>query len=155
MLANLARTYEELGQQESALSLERDIYFGFLKLKGEEHEHPLLAANNYSASLVSLERFKEAKSLLRKMIPVARRALGSSNVTTLRIGMNYARALCEDGATLEDPDLREAVTTLEDTEPIARRVLGGAHPTTMGIEKTLQNARAELRARETPSPGGA
>jgi len=56
----------------------------------------------------------------------------------------YARALCEDaGATLDD--LNEAVTTLEDIERTARRVLGGAHPTTMGIERSLQNSRAELR----------
>ena len=64
----------------------------------------------------------------------------------------YARALLEDeGATLDDH--REAVTTLEDTDRIARRVLGGAHPTTVGIEDTLQDAQAALRARETqPSP---
>ena len=63
-------------------------------------------------------------------------------------------ALCRaDGATLDD--VREAVTTLEDTRRIARRVLGGAHPTTMGIHQNLRNARAALRARETPSsPSG-
>ena len=58
-----------------------------------------------------------------------------------------------DGATLED--LREAVTTLEDTERTARRVLGGARPLTIEIEKELRDARAALRARETPSsPSG-
>ena len=46
----------------------------------------------------------------------------------------------------------EAVTTLEDAERTGRRVLGGAHPTTAGIEHDLQNARAALAARETPSP---
>ena len=50
------------------------------------------------------------------------------------------------GATLDD--LREAVTTLEDVGRIARRVLGGAHPVTEEIEGDLENARAELRARE-------
>ena len=54
----------------------------------------------------------------------------------------------DDAATLDD--LHEAVTTLEETEPIARRVLGGAYPITIGIEKLLRNARAALRARETP-----
>ena len=57
----------------------------------------------------------------------------------------------DPGATLDD--LRDAVTTLEDTARIARRVFGGAHPTTTGIERRLRNARAVLRARETPSPG--
>ena len=62
--------------------------------------------------------------------------------------------LCNDpSATLDD--LREAVTTLVEIEGTARRVLGGAHPTAVGIEKSLQKARAALRAREAPSPRGA
>jgi hypothetical protein len=62
----------------------------------------------------------------------------------------YTNALYEDpGATLDD--LREAVTTLEDAGRIARRVFGGAHPTTEAIGERLRQARAALRARETPS----
>ena len=59
----------------------------------------------------------------------------------------------DDGATLDD--LHESVTTLEETERIARRVLGGAHPITEGIRQDLRDARAALRARETPPPGSA
>ena len=60
-------------------------------------------------------------------------------------------ALYEDpDATLDD--LREAVTTLEEIEPTARRVFGGAHPLTKTIVETLRDARAALRARETPPP---
>ena len=62
----------------------------------------------------------------------------------------YAQALyMDDVATLDD--LREALTTLEDSERIARRVFGGANPITAGIEVALRDARAALRARETPS----
>ena len=107
-------------------------------------------------SLVRLKRFEEGKALLLKLIPVARRALGESHDLTLRMRWTYAEALClslrDDSASLDD--LREAVTTLEDTQRIARRVLGSAHPTTEGIEDALRNARAALRARETPSPPG-
>ena len=61
----------------------------------------------------------------------------------------YARALYhDDTATLDD--LREAVTTLEETERTARRVLGRAHPIVVAMEQSLRNARAALRARETP-----
>ena len=75
---------------------------------------------------------------------------GEGYETTLRLRKVYAETLyVDDGATLDD--LREAVTTLEDMHRIARRVLGGAHPTTVGIEDTLQDAQATLRARETPS----
>ena len=56
------------------------------------------------------------------------------------------------GATLDD--LREAVTTLEEAERIARRVLGSAHPLAQDIDGGLRNARAALRARETPPATG-
>ena len=44
------------------------------------------------------------------------------------------------------------MTRLEEIERIARRVLGGANPTTNGIEDSLQDARAALRAREETQP---
>jgi hypothetical protein len=63
---------------------------------------------------------------------------------------NYAEALYrDDGAALDN--LREAVDTLEDTDRIARRVLGGENPITVRIEESLRDARAALRARDTPS----
>ena len=118
------------------------------------HEGADVAAINYASSLVNLERFEEAKPLLRRKLPMARRVLGETNETTLRMRWYYAEALCRaDGATLDD--FREAVTTLEDTERIARRVLGAAHPITIGIGKALQRARKKLRAHETPPPGSA
>ena len=38
VLTNLAATYGELGQMEKALSMEREVYSGRLKLQGEENE---------------------------------------------------------------------------------------------------------------------
>ena len=58
---------------EDALRLERDVYFGFLKLLGEEHRDTFSAANNYADSLFRLQRFEEAKALLRKAVPMVRR----------------------------------------------------------------------------------
>ena len=131
----------------------RDVYSGRVKHNGEEDRVTLIAALNYAISLVCLKRFEEAKSLLRKVMPVARRVLGDTHDHTLRMREIYARALYYDpDATLDD--LREAVATLEDTERTARRVFGGAHPVTTGIERRLRNARAALAARET-SPGSA
>ena len=86
---------------------------------------------------------------MRKMMPVARRALGEGHRLTLKMRWNYAKSLHKDpDATLDG--LREAVTTLEEIEPIARRVLSGAHPTTTGIEHDLRVIRAALRARDPP-----
>ena len=104
--------------------------------------------NNYALAFLLLQRFEEAKPLLRKMLPVARRVLGENDETTLRMRWYYAMALYkEDGATLGD--LREAMTTLEETERTTRRIFGGAHPFTAAIETDLRRARAALRARET------
>ena len=107
-----------------------------------------MEANRYAACLSNVDRIKEAKSLLRKTAPVARRVLGEGHQFTLLIRRNYSVLLyTAAGATLDD--VREAVNTLEETERTARRVLGGAHPDVAGIEKSLQDARAALRARET------
>ena len=66
-----------------------------------------------------------------------------------RAKLIYARSLYEDdAATLND--LREAVTMLVETARTARRVLGGAHPLVLDMERKLRDARAALRARETP-----
>ena len=122
-----------------------------MKLYGKEHYETLTVALNYASSLLNLARFEEAKPLLRKMRPVARRVLGDDAEIALRMRAYYASSLYEDpGATLDD--LRKAVTTLEDTERTARRVMGGAHPLTVDIEDELRDARAALRARETPPP---
>ena len=111
----------------------------------------LREAENYALSLCNLQRFEGAKSLMRRLTPVARRVLGGSHRMTIRMSRTYAKALyMADGATLDD--LREAVTTLEEVGPTARRVLGSAHPTAKDFERHLLNARAKLRARETPSP---
>ena len=130
--------------------MKRDVYNAYLKLHGEEHGNTLRATNNYAVSLLDQQRFKEARSLLRKTAPVARRVLGERHETTLRMRWNYARALYRDDAATLD-DLRDAVSTLEDTVRLARHVFGGTHPITEAAECFLRDARDTLRARETPS----
>ncbi len=126
--------------------MRRNVYSGWLRLKGEENYETLREANNLANALLDLKRFKEAKALTRRMKLVARRVLGVDNILTLTMRSNYATALCNaNGATLDD--LREAVTTFEETERTARRVFGGAHPLTVDIEDVLRAARAALRAR--------
>ena len=127
--------------------MRQDAYSRTLKLEGEESRNTFLEASNYAVSLQKLDRFEEARSLLRKVMPVARRVLGDNDRLTLKMRWNYAEALYQsDGATLDD--IREAITTLEEIERTARRVLGGAHPVTVDTEDALRDARAALRARE-------
>ena len=61
------------------MGLRRDVYSGRLKLHGEEHENTLISALNYSAAFGVLKRFEEAKSLMLKMMPVARRVFGGNH----------------------------------------------------------------------------
>jgi len=152
--SNIATTYRRLGQHERALQMQRDVYSGWVKLCGEEHEDTLLAALNYADALTSLERFEEAKALSRKATAVAQRVLGENHEDTLRLRWIYATTLCrDDAATLAD--LRKAVTTLEEVEQNIQRVFGRAHPLTGGIGGDLRNARATLAARDLEALGNA
>ena len=145
---HLAMTYSALERYEEALRMRYDVYYGRLKLNGEEHRETLAAASSCALSLACLQRFEKAKPLLRKTMPVARRVLGESDDVTLAMRTNYASALYRDpSATLDD--LSEAVATLEDLEQAARRVMGGAHPLTSTIERHLGLARS---AAAPPSP---
>ena len=127
--------------------MQRDVYSGRLKLNGEGNKKTVIAAYNYSLSLNQLNRFEEAKLLLRKIMPVARRVLGVNAEVTLRMRWSYSESLYKDPAATLD-NLREAVTMLEDIERTARRTLGGAHPFTVDIEAEIRDARAVLGTRE-------
>ena len=146
-MSNLASTYQSLGRLEEALRVWKDVYSGGLRILGEEDGQTLISVLNYAKVLVDLERYKEAKALLRKSLPVARRNLGDCHDTTLRMRWICAEAFYnDDDATLDDR--REAVRTLEDLVRIARRVFGGAHPITVLIEKSMRHARVSVALRE-------
>ena len=150
--SNLATTYRMLGRLEEALRMRRDAYSESLKIVGPQDCDTIMAASNLAASLLDVRRFEEARSLVRKTLPVARRVLGEDNEVTLKMRAVYVGALFrDDDATLDD--LLEAVTTLEDVTRIARRVFGGAYPLTVNIEEELRDARAALAAREAKGQG--
>ena len=144
---NLATSYEMLGRLKEGVRMRQCVYSGTLKLNGEEHRDTFAAAHNYAQTLLTLKKYEEGKSLLRRTIPMARRSLGESEQITLALRINYAVAnYMRTGATLDE--LGEAVNTLEETERIALRVFGGAHPLTTTIEVDLRSARTVLRTRE-------
>ncbi len=118
------------------MSLRRAVYSEYVRVYGEEHRYTLVEAYNLPTLLTERLRLREARALLRKTLPVARRVLGEDHEATLRMRMVYALVLFGYiGATPDD--LREAVTTLEETARIARRVLGAAHPITRVIQLCL------------------
>jgi hypothetical protein len=69
------------------------------------------AANNYGITLIDLRRFEEAKRLLRKVLPVARRVLGAEHVRTLSLREDLARATL--GGDSSSKEKRKALQTLE------------------------------------------
>ena len=144
---NLANTYVHLGRFEDVLRVRKEVYSGFLRISGEQGVATLQAAGNYADSLHRLQP-GEAKTFLRRMLPVARRALGEGHAITIKMRGCYAEALYNSGNPSLD-DLRESATTFEDLARTTRRVYGGTHPLTAHIERHLQLARAALRARET------
>ena len=143
---NLASTYASLGRSNEALQMKRDVYFGHLKVKGEEHPHTLTVGTNYAAQLLTEKRHTEAKSLLLKMLPVSRR-VGENHDLTLRMRGCYAEALYSDpDATLSD--VREAVNTLEEMYRTARRVFGDAHPFATAIGSRVRLSQQVLSGHE-------
>ena len=97
--------------------------------------------------LLNLRRFEEARVLVRKNMPIARRILGETDESRFRMSTICAWTLYGDPAASLD-DLREAMETLEDTARAARRVFGKSHPATNAVETNLRAARLALAARE-------
>ena len=144
---NLAGSYAMVGRVEESLRMRRDVYAGKLRTLGQGKIETLMEASNYAYLLGNLRRFEEARLLLLKVLPVARRVLGDSNEITLRMRVVYGETLyMDDGATRND--LCEAVDTLDDSARTARRVFGGAHRFTVAIDDALRNARSALSARD-------
>ena len=119
-----------------------------MELYGEESEETLIAANNYAESLKGLQRFEEAKALLRKTLPVARRVLkAETDVLPLLMTGIYASALYRaDNATFDD--VREAAATLDELARTTRCKFGVAHPIAVTVAQDLQNVQRKLRKQE-------
>ena len=100
-------------------------------------KNTLREADNYAIALLQLKRFEEAKRLLRKVIPVARRVLGTEHELTLSLREDLCRAILDGEPTANEK--REALEMLKDTAGAMRRVLGPDHPDTLHAEKVLKS----------------
>ena len=139
---NLATTYKELGRHEEALRMSRDVYSETLRLYDEESIDNLREANNYAMHLIEARRFKEAKRILRKGIPVARRVLGPEHDLTMSMREDLCRATLDGDSAANEK--REALRALEDTVGLMRRVLGAQHPETQRAQVTLESYREKF-----------
>ena len=92
-------------------------------------------------TLINIGRFEEAKRLLRKTTPVARRVLGTEHELSLSLREDLSRATLEGESPAEDK--REALRMLEDVAGVMRRVMGPAHPDTVHAQRRLEIYRQE------------
>ena len=102
----------------------------------------------YAASLKDQQRFEEAKSLLRKKMPLARRTLGAEHDLTLNFRDIYAQCLYRDPGASRD-DVAEAIEIFEDVQRRARRVFGAGHPNWRYLPRELTAARVKLASFDT------
>ena len=144
--SNLATTYSMLGRLDEALLLREEVYAGRVKLDGYRGEDTLIATSNYAVALLDLERYAEAKSILRKAIPNARRTLGAEHDLTLNFRRIYAECLCRDGSR---DDIAEAVAIYEDVLQRTRRIFGDDHPSWRRLPELLGAAREFLASSDT------
>ena len=143
---NLAACYFELEREADGLEIERQIYQRRLALGGIDDDKTLLAAANVAISLVALEQWAEAKALVRKVIPAARRALGRDHEYTMKLDSALTVALYQDDdASLGE--LRQAVSIAEVASRRARRVYGNLHPLAETLAEDLDHARETLARR--------
>ena len=116
--------------------MRRDVYSGRLKLNGEEHRDTLREAGNYANSLISVKRFEKAKALLRKVVPVAQRVLGTEDEETLSLREDLCVAILDGESSAEEK--RGARRTLEEVAGVMRRVLGPVHPDVLHAQERLE-----------------
>ena len=95
---------------------------------------------NLAVSLHETGRYAEAKSLLRKQLIEARRALGTADTTYMKLRWIYATCLYDHEGASGDDEV-EAVAILEELSSTARRVLGPNNPITTGIQRSLEKAK--------------
>ena len=147
--SNIAGNYFAIGRHQMALDLRTEAYVGFKKMCGPSDENTLIAAKNLVLSLLTLEKFAEAKSFLREPIVDARRNCNDDHTITLGLRCFLADALTGLG---DIDNLRAAVPIREDVLKRTRQVFGKLHPLTRIRQDRLERVRAVLARAEAQHP---
>ena len=133
-------------------------------MRGASHERTIACGVNLALSMLDVERWDDARTFLRKVLPVAGRSLGANHNQTLRLGQNLAAALnnnpefTRDDPRLNQPravsrpidlntgdDLLEAENIMQDNVQRWRRVFGPAHPETRRAEDLLNQVHSNQK----------
>ena len=106
----------------------------------------MISALNLSTALVDSGKFTEARAFMPDQMALAKRVLGSDNLTTLNFQWGYARAFFLDKDVTAE-QLAEPVAALDKALKIAQRVLGNEHPSTCTYRRELAAARILIARR--------
>jgi hypothetical protein len=146
----LCRIRAAPGTDVSATNTSKEHWGNLVKMHGEGAAVTLIEAFNLSLRLCSVpEHAHEGLKFVREQIPIAERALGPANETTLKLRRVLARVLVNTrSAATWDANLREAETIFSDILARARQVFGEQHPLT----KVIQDDQKKVSACRTLGP---
>merc|ERR1712129_328270 len=141
---NVASCLADLGRNDEALVLKREVFARYVAVLGASHERTIQSGCNVAVSMKKLGQWEETRQFVRnQLLPEARRSLGSNHDSTLRIHQILANALRFDPEHTRD-DLLEAEAILQDVAQRRRLVFGPAHPETRRTDTNLSKTRAQL-----------
>ena len=140
---NLALCLSQLGRNVESLRMRREVFADSLRLNAPDDDDTIISAHHLSESLIHAKLFKEARTLLRKNIRVARRTRENGNELILDLRTTYVRAIYRDTDSSRS-DVHEAVAISEDTVRTGRRVFGTEHPYFAGYQQDLEGAHMRL-----------
>ncbi len=98
---------------------------------------------NLAIALNSANSASESKPLTRRLLPLARRALGADHDVCLRLAHTCVIAVIRCAASSRD-EFVFAERLLDDTARRTRRVFGNEHPHTRNVEGDLAKVRRFL-----------
>ena len=135
--------YGELGRDEEALDIYRQVYQNWVDKHGPDHKCSLWAAEDLIKCLKKLQQYTEAQDRARAAFPLALRTLGAEDLVTLSLRDLDARlTLSRDGASSQDKI--KALVVLGSVFKVRRRVQGRDHPDTRELRDDLDTIRTVL-----------
>ena len=132
-----------MGRKKDALRMDRQVYAGFVLVKGPLDENTLTTAVCLANSLFDVQEFTELRTFLRERIPESRRTLGDHNFITLKLQHLLARSLLcgRDAADTTQEIVDETEQLLTDLTRTYRQIFGRQYPDTQGVEGDLETFR--------------
>jgi len=126
------RVFDENGQWQDAVELEKKVLEANKRTLGEEHPDTLLSMGNLASSYSNLGRRQDAVELREKVLEAWKRTLGEEHPDTLLSMGNLASSYSNLGRRQDAVELEEKVLEAR------KRTLGEEHPDTLLSIKNLE-----------------